>query len=103
MPIRKNAELEISSDTVVRAADGFVTRKVADETVIMDPREGTYFGLDEIGSSVWSELDSPVAVGRLCERLMAEYEVPRDRCERDLLALLQEMADRGLVRVEESK
>lgn len=67
------------------------------ETVILHMGAGVYFGLDEVGSRVWTLLQQPRSVADLCAAIRAEYEVDADRCERALVALLGEMADAGLI------
>jgi hypothetical protein len=48
---------------------------------------------------VWRLLTVPRPVNELVDAVLAEFEVDRERCERDVVALLQEMAERGLVEV----
>jgi hypothetical protein len=67
------------------------------EAVILDLSNGTYYGLDEIGAQIWAMIQEPRAITEIVDTLLEEYEVERDQCERDLLALLRELASRGLV------
>ena len=100
MPIRKTTrEPAISSGTVVVAADGVVARRVAERTVLMDALQGAYYGLDEIGARVWTDIEREISVREICDRLRADYEVEAERCEREVVRLLREMVDRGLVRI----
>jgi hypothetical protein len=52
-----------------------------------------------VGARVWHLLQEPRTVQDIRETLLMEYEVERDRCERDLLALLQELVAAGLIEV----
>jgi hypothetical protein len=76
-----------------------VSTNVEGESVILNFDEGVYYGLDEVGARVWELLQSPVTFAAIRERLLAEYEVEPDRCERDLRSLLGELAEAGLVEV----
>ena len=69
------------------------------EVAILDFKSGTYHGLDAVGARVWSLIQEPKTIGEIRDVLLSEYEVERDRCERDLIALLQRLADEGLVEV----
>jgi hypothetical protein len=42
-------------------------------------------------------MDKPVRILDICNRLIEEYDVTPDRCENELLAILQDMADNYLV------
>ncbi len=69
------------------------------ETAILNLQTGTYYGLDEVGSRIWSLIQEPVSASEIRDAILREYDVEPDRCERDLLNLLNEMAIEGLVEV----
>jgi len=58
-----------------------------------------YYGLNDIGAQIGNLIQEPKTVKELLESLLEEYEVTLGRCEHDLLALLQEMAGTGLIKV----
>lgn len=72
---------------------------VAGETVILGLTAGRYYGLDAVGARVWQIIQAPTAVSDVRRTIVSEYDVEPERCEADLLALLQKMADAGLVEV----
>ena len=90
----------LSLDDVVRASDAQVSSRLGSDTVILELDDGVYYGLDDVGSRVWELLAQPRRVRELRDAVVAEYDVDPDRCAADLLALLSEMAERGLVEVE---
>ena len=71
---------------------------LAGETVILDMASGQYFALDPIGTEIWHALQTPSSLASLCERLLREYDVARERCEIEVAALLQQLLDQGLVK-----
>jgi sulfur transfer complex TusBCD TusB component (DsrH family) len=71
------------------------------ETVILSLEDGVYYGLEEVGARIWELLQRPIQVSAIRDALVAEYDVDPERCRRDLLALLQDLAARGLVEVRE--
>ena len=80
---------EISGDVV--------SREVGGETVLLDLASGTYFGLDEIGAQIWQVLEDGGSAAQACEAVLASYDVERDVLERDALALLGQLMERGLI------
>lgn len=93
----EHSEVDLSS--VVAISDDLVCSDMDGEIVMMSVDNGEYYGLDEIGSRVWTLLDAPRQVSELCGTLLEEFDVEREQCERDVLAFLNEMAEDGLVNI----
>jgi hypothetical protein len=91
--------LEQAPQTKIESTSQATSCEVGDETVILDLASGQYFALDAVGTAIWRHLRTPCTFAVLCERLLAEFEVPAARCKADVSALLEEMAQRGLVRL----
>ena len=87
----------ISMQSTVTAAPNQVSSELGDEVVILDLRSGVYHGLSRVGAFAWSLIQNPSLVAGVCDRIVAEYEVAPDRCQADLLALLGELKDKGLI------
>lgn len=92
-------ELPISKRSVVTAAKEQVSCDLAGEAVILNLESGVYFGLNKLGARVWSLIQEPTTVQKVHEVLLDEYDVEPERCERDLLALLQKLLEAGLLEV----
>jgi hypothetical protein len=90
--------MPFSRDSCVVVSDEQVSTSLGDETVILGMRDGTYYGLDAVGSRVWALVASPRRVSELVQAITEEFDVSPDRCERDLIALLEELSARELVR-----
>jgi hypothetical protein len=60
-------------------------------------RRGWYFGLNDVGSRVWSLIASDTALGAIVDVIVREFEVDEDTADADVRALMQEMASAGLV------
>jgi hypothetical protein len=89
----------VSVGSSVVAAKDQVSSDLGGEVAILDLKGGTYYGLDHVGARIWGLLQEPRTVEEIRDVLLSEYEVEPDRCERDLLALLQRLADEKLVEV----
>src|ERR1700722_9839190 len=76
-----------------------VAADVAGGTVLMRLERRRCYGLGEIGSDIWSKLASPVRVEDLIADLSARYQAPSGVIERDLLHLLGQLADEGLIKI----
>jgi hypothetical protein len=90
-----------ASATVVTAKDK-ISADLADETVILDLTSGTYYGLDALGTRIWSSIQEPRTVSDVRDVLLDEYEVDPDRCERELVAFLRDLAAQGLIETKDA-
>ena len=93
----------LSVGSSVVAGRDQVSSDLGGEIAILHLEAGKYYGLDAVGARVWSLIQKPRTVGELRDVLVSEYEVEPDLCERDLVALLQGLADEGLVEVSDGK
>ncbi len=89
----------LSMSTSVVAVKDQVSSDLGGEVAILHLKAGTYYGLDAVGARIWDLIQKPRTVGEVRDVLVSEYEVAPDRCESDLIALLQRLADEGLVEV----
>jgi hypothetical protein len=87
----------ISTSSVVVAAKDQVSSDLGEEVAILSLKNGVYYGLDAVGARIWDLIREPRAVSEILDVLLDEYEVEPERCERDLLALLEELVAEKLV------
>ncbi len=74
-----------------------MARTVGEETVLLDLASGTYFGLDPVGTRIWQLISEGKTVAAVCDNMLAEFDVSRDTLEPDVMHLLDELRDKGLV------
>ena len=84
--------------TIVRNLDQLST-DLGDETVILGLASGEYYSLEDVGARIWEIIQMPKTVKEIRDAIVNDYNVDPERCERDLLAVLQEMAEEGLVEI----
>ena len=91
----------LSETSFVVASADQVSSDLAGETIILNLKAGMYYSLDAVGSRIWSLIQEKRSVRDLRNIIFEEYKVEFDRCESDLLALLQELYASGLVEVKD--
>jgi hypothetical protein len=87
----------VSLGTVIVRADGLLEAEIDNEIVALSIEHGACYGLNRVGSRVWTLLASPIRVGDLISTLLTEYQVDPDDCERQVLDLLEELRAEGLI------
>ena len=101
----KFSEIESSMlrGLVVVVAKDQISRDLDGEAVILNMKSGIYCGLNEVGARIWQLIQEPKSAKGVLNTLLEEYNVEADRCESEVLALLQEMSDNGLIEVTDEK
>jgi hypothetical protein len=89
----------LTESSVVRAVEKQASCALGEEAVILHLSSGVYYGLNGVGARIWEMIRTPTRVGTILETILREYEVDRETCRRDLLALFGDMLKAGLVEV----
>lgn len=92
-----------SAGKVVACRDGLIDAEIDDEIVALSIEHGTCYGMNRVGSRIWTLLARPICICDLCAALLAEYRVDPDVCERQVLDLLEELRAEGLIATLEEK
>ena len=90
MTLRDESRITLSGEQVSAELDG--------EAVVLNLREGVYFGLNPVGTRVWSLLkEGPKSVMELRQAILDEYDVAFQQCDEDLRSLLTSLDEHGLI------
>ena len=87
--------IQISEDAVFRELDG--------EAVILNLDTGIYFGLNTTGTRIWNLIAQHGLLQKVFETMAEEYEVPPNSLENDILQLVGQLSEKGLVSVSPSQ
>ena len=75
-----------------------VAAKVMDgEAIIMNLGTGVYYSMDKVGALLWSLLESGHSLAQCVDTLVARCGAAPERVSGDLLRLVQELVDEGLI------
>jgi hypothetical protein len=69
------------------------------ESVLLNLDSECYFGLNEIGTRIFSVLTSSPSIAAAYEQLLAEYDVDANVLRADLMDLIQQLVAQGLLEV----
>lgn len=70
---------------------------VGDETVILHLTNGTYYGLDAVGTRIWALLKDGIAAPEICRRLAEDYGVELATIEADARVFLSDLEAQGIL------
>jgi len=89
----------LSVHSIVVATSAQVSCPLGDESAILNLKNSMYYGMNPVGTRIWTLLKEPRSVEQLRDALLNEYQVDAALCERDLLDLLGKMKSEGLIEV----
>jgi hypothetical protein len=87
------------SGRFAKICDNLVFCVLDDRDVILNLNNGIYYGLDPVGSFIWNLIQSPKELIEIRDSILDEYDVDEERCKQDLLELLNDLAEKGLVEI----
>src|SRR5690349_7728823 len=91
MPISFDQKLRVTQDTLINVIEG--------ESVLLNLKSENYFGLDPIGTRMWTLLTTSNSIRAAYESLLNEYDVSPDTLRKDMLDLIEKLIANGLAEV----
>jgi hypothetical protein len=74
----------IDFSNCVVVPDQVLAQKLDDEMVLLQLESETYFGLDDVGSTMWEHLTTADSIDSAYQALLDVYEVEPDQLRADL-------------------
>ena len=72
------------------------------EAIVLNIKTGLYYGLNDTGTRMWNVLTQHAGVEQAYHALLAEYDVADSRLRQDLLELIGQLAQRGLLDIHDA-
>ena len=74
---------KIEADTVFRPQENVLSTRLDEETILLDLKTGTYFGLNDTGFRIWSLLDGRRDVRSVWSAIAEEFDIPVEDAGRE--------------------
>jgi hypothetical protein len=84
----------------VRVPDDVLISNLQDESVILNLNSERYFGLDNVGTRMLTVLSTSKSIEAAYELLLTEYDVDPQLLRQDLISLIENLAEQGLLAIE---
>ena len=89
----------VTLDDQVQCSGEVLVQEVGGEAVLLDLASERYFGLDPVGTRIWQLLADSPALAQVHATLCGEFDAAPERIGEDLLALVGQLSEAGLVQV----
>ena len=90
-PGRVNNNDMVTLESTFRIPDGVVFQELDGEAVILSLDSGQYYGLDAVGTRLWTLLGEHGALAPAYQALLEEYDVAEETLRADVLRLVNEL------------
>lgn len=85
--------------TRVSVPESVLFRDLEGEAVLLETTTGRYYGLNEVGTRMWSLLQLHGEIEPAFQDLLAEYQIPSHELRRDLLDFIGLLSSRHLIEI----
>lgn len=86
----------------IRISPDVISQRVAlGETVLMNIKTLVYFGLDELGSAVWREIQDCADADEAFSRLLASTRLSQDELDHKFYIIIKGLEDSRIIQLEE--
>jgi hypothetical protein len=80
-----------------RRAERVLARQGEGVLILLDPDDGSYYTLDEVGSRIWELCDGTRSTAEIAAILSEEFDAAPETIRADLLELVADLSDQNLV------
>jgi hypothetical protein len=91
MAINLTGRIVVPADVLINVIDG--------ESVLLNLKSESYFGLDDVGTRMWQVLTSSESVAAAQASLVSEYDVEPEQLQQDLDKLITQLVEHGLIEI----
>lgn len=67
------------------------------EKVMVDFEQGKYFMIKGVGNDIWDMLTDNITVAQIVDKLLQEYDVTEEMCEKEVLDFLNNLESLGII------
>ena len=83
--------------TTFRANNEVISAELGSEISLLNVTTGVYYTLNDVGASIWRLLLQDTTVANITSSLLDEYHVDEQRCQHDVIRIVQDLREHGLI------
>lgn len=87
----------MDADLLVSRREGMIEAEVDGELVALHVDKGTCYGFNPTATRIWALIEAPQRVSEIRDKLLEQYEIDSETCELQLMELLRELEQDGLI------
>lgn len=88
-----------SPETIVSQNSSIIATDLNDEVMMMSIERGEYYAVEPVGAYIWHLIKEPTSIEEVCEKLMTEFKVDFETCQRDVYAFIKKLQSMEIVKL----
>jgi adenine specific DNA methylase Mod len=76
-----------------------VSCDLGEETAILNMKDGVYYGLNPVGTTIWKHIQNKESIGKITDKILEEYSIDEETCYADLIELVENLLEKGLITI----
>ena len=89
--------MKISFTMRFTVPDTVLVQELEGECILLNLQNERYYGLDDVGTRMWTALTTFGSIQEAYDALFAEYNVTPEQLRQDLTRMVEQLMDNGLV------
>lgn len=79
--------------TTIKLTKEINVTDLSGEKVMVDFESGKYFLIKGVGNDIWDMIQEEITAGEIIEKLLQEYEVSEEECEKSVFEFLGKLEE----------
>ena len=79
--------------TTIKLTKEINVTDLSGENVMVDFESGKYFLIKGVGNDIWDMIQEEITAGEIIEKLLQEYEVSEEECEKSVFEFLGKLEE----------
>lgn len=90
--------MSISINSTISRNPDVAYTQIDDDLVMMGPEDSLFYGVNPVGTQIWSLLESnTLSLREICEHIQQDYAVEQSTCIEDITLFIEAMAAQNMV------
>ena len=89
------------SSTVIKLSEEVIAQELDGEMVLLDLRNGEYFGINSTGSQIWQDISQGTTLIDIAASLSQSFKLEQEMAAADVVSFVRRLAEMGLVEINE--
>lgn len=89
----------LSLKNIISRNQDFYSSEIDDEAIMMNINDNSYYTVDEIGNKIWQLLENETSCEKICNRLIQQYDVSEEQCQKDTLTFLNQLLEHNAIKI----
>lgn len=91
--------MQLTLKSKVKKNSRLITKKIGQETIILDPTAGEIRKLNETASIIWQMIKRKPAVEEITNKISQEFNVSSPKARKDVLDFLEKYLKENLIKI----